>query len=320
MKTQEQWEKALKAGKYTEAVLKIMSENLKKKKARAIIAFSLGDKSILRQQRVCKLENTADVAIAKILGIRLKLTSELIMPSGTSRPGALYTTDGDEEFMIVHDKLDMKGSISLLAETLFTQELTTSMRKAAARLLVEEKGEEIEVITLNDDCAGEATEHIHKAFLKVIDEMVAERQKEIRTFIELIKGEEVVKKFKIPKAFIQLTETGVSIKNGAGVETVPLDQSVVIEIHNRYADLPVSTGLLYAINQNMLNSGLKIELDKTGAVYKIDSDSFGITTVEILPSESTIVLDGHEDDLARVVAWIAKEELKVYTSTSDQPL
>ena len=321
MKTQEQWEIALKAGKHSEATLKKMQENLENKTNKGVIAFSLGDESVMSKKRVCRIENTADVAIAKVLGMRLKLETELILPCGNSRPGELYTTDENESFLIMHNKLDMKDSIKMLSSPPTPQEIrVNSMRRSAAKLIVAEKGIEINVVNINDDCTGKATTHIHKAFLKVIDELKADRQKEIRTFIELIKGEKVVKNLKIPATFIQLTPYTITVKNGAGTEDVPIEKSVILEIQKKYSDLPMSSDLKFLIHQDMVNKALETELDKTGATYKIGSDSLGITTVEVLPTESTIVLDGHADDLERVIAWIAKAELKVYTSTSDQPL
>jgi len=321
MKTQKQWEIALKEGKHSEATLKKMQVNLENKTNKGVIAFSLGDESVISKKRVCHIENTADVAIAKVLGMRLKLETQLILPCGNSRPGELYTTDENESFLIMHNKLDIKDSIKMLSNQPTQQEIqVNSMRKSAAKLIVAEKGIEINVVNIRDESTSKATNHIHKAFFKVIDELKADRQKEIHTFIELIKGEKVVKNLKIPATFIMLTPNGITVKNGAGAEDVPIEKSVILEIQKKYSDLPMSGDLEFLIHQDMVNKTLVTELDKTGVEYKIGSDPIGITAVEILPTESTILLDGHADDLGRIIAWIAKSESKVYTSTSDQPL
>lgn len=322
MKTLKQCEAAIAKYKWTEQEAEKAEKNLHQDAivTKALLALSMVGDSLLQDVRACSMDNTADIAIAKVLGMRVKKTTEMVFKSGVTYITESYNRSIENELIPTRDfsVKDVQGLLEV--GVLGTAEKQVSTRKSTARLAVEETGENFKGIMLNDPKIEEHVGFMKTAIKSLLEKFVAERHKEVIEFIDQLKSGVDKKVIKTPASFVNIGTAGIQVKKGGGYEVIYMDRPELIEIANKYPMLSRSLGLDQVIKEDEKNAELKVELDKAGIKYNIENDCFGIKMVNIPELQSTITMDGHDDDVARVLKWMEGKPSASQTSTSENPL
>jgi hypothetical protein len=321
MKTLKQCEAAIAKYKWTEqeAERAELILNQDAKVTKALLTLSMVGNSLLQNVRACSMDNTADIAIAKVLGMRVKKTTEMVFKSGITFIAESYNRSNENELIPTRD-FSVKDVKGLLEMGMLEPEKQVSTRKSTARLAVEETGENFKGIMLNDPKITEHVGFMKTAVKSLLEGFVAERHKEVIEFIDQLKSGVDKKVIKTPESFVNIGTAGIQVKKGVGSEVIYMERGELIEIANKYPMLSRAAGLDQAIKEDEKNAELKAELDKAGIKYNIENDCFGIKMVNIPELESTITMDGHDNDVARVLKWMEGKPSSSQTSTSENPL
>tara|TARA_R110002153_G_scaffold7380_8_gene33165 strand:- start:9457 stop:10422 length:966 start_codon:yes stop_codon:yes gene_type:complete len=321
MKTLKQCEAAIAKYKWTEQEAEKIEVILNQdaRATKALLALSMVGDSLLQDVRACSMDNTADIAIAKVLGMRVKKTTEMVFKSGITYITESYNRSNENELIPTRD-FSVKDVQALLETGMLEDEKKVSTRKSTARLAVEETGENFKGIMMDDPKITKHVGFMKTAVKSLLEKFVAERHKEVIEFIDRLKSGVDKKVIKTPASFVSIGTDGILVKKGGGSEVILLARPELIEIANKYPMLSRSAGLHQVIKEDEKNADLKVELDKAGVKYNIENDCFGIKMVNIPELESTITMDGHDDDVARVLKWMEGKPSASQTSTSENPL
>ena len=321
MKTIKQCEAAIAKYKWSESTASSILERLSGSAytMHVLLAIAIDPKNVLTDIKACSSENSADVAIAKILGMRVKKSREMVFSEGKTYKTELYNrcVGGD---VVPSRELNL-DDVQAILEGAVGSEVLISTRKSAAKLMIEEEGEMFLGANPKDEAVKSCAKNVKIALKSYVNNLVAERQKEVIEFIEVLKAEEIKKILKIPEGFIAMQPNGAQVKSpkgGSEVIEIPVDE--IFSIVEKYPNLTQSLALANLIKQDAMNADLKQELDKSGVKYTITNDPFGMKMIDLPELQSTIVMDGHDDDVARALKWMEGKPSNSETSTSDNPL